>query len=81
MNTKNNTAPEENIPYQSPVDPVELNKVFELSDEEKNILIDDEDELLQFACRFLKQVLYGEHSIPTRENARQSRLNRIRPVS
>jgi Fe-S-cluster containining protein len=54
-------------------------KVFELSEEEKKLLIDDEDELLQFACRFLKQVLYGEHSIPTREDAKQSRLNRLRP--
>jgi hypothetical protein len=54
-------------------------KVFELSEEEKKFLIDDEDELLQFACRFLKQVLYGEHSIPTREDAKQSRLNRLRP--
>ncbi len=53
-------------------------KVFELSEKEKKVLVDDEDELFQFACRFLKQVLYGEQSIPTRENAKQSRLNRAR---
>jgi len=50
--------------------------VFKLSQEEKESLIENEDELLQFACRFLKQVLYGETTIPMRDGAGQSRLNR-----
>lgn len=48
--------------------------VFALSERQKQTLVEDEDELLQFAFRFLKQVLYGESSIPLREDARESRL-------
>lgn len=46
--------------------------VFALTDEEKQALADDVD-LLQFAFRFLKQVLFGEQSIPLKEEAAKAR--------
>lgn len=51
-------------------------QVFELTDEEKHRLVADEEELLQFAFRFLKQVLFGEKTIPLKASARESRLAR-----
>ena len=51
-----------------------FDSVFSLSERQKQALVEDEDELLQFAFRFLKQVLYGESSIPLKEDARESRL-------
>jgi hypothetical protein len=53
-------------------------KTFELSDEEIVRLVANEDELLQFAFRFLKQVLFGEKTIPVREAAAAARMARIR---
>ena len=48
--------------------------VFELEQTAKDELFTDEDKLLQFAFRFLKQVLFGETSIPLKEGAREKRL-------
>ena len=48
--------------------------VFDLPDEELNRLVVDEDALLQFSFRFLKQVLFGEFSIPRREEGVQQRI-------
>ncbi len=48
--------------------------VFDLSDAEIQALVEDEDALLQFAFRFLKQVLFGEFSIPRREAGVQARI-------
>ncbi len=48
--------------------------VFDLDEETKGQLLADEDELLQFAFRFLKQVLFGEVSIPLKPDAREKRL-------
>ena len=48
--------------------------VFELDHQDVNELIDDQEKLLIFAMRFLKQVLFGEQSIPLRKGARQQRI-------
>lgn len=53
-------------------------EVFDLGDEEKQRLTEDEDELLKFAFRFLKQTLYGEQTIPVRDEAKRSRLQKRR---
>ncbi|MCY3768603.1 MAG: YkgJ family cysteine cluster protein [Gammaproteobacteria bacterium] len=54
-------------------------EVFDLEDEEKKGLNEDEDRLFQFSCRFLKQVLYGEQSIAVRPDARDRRMQRRKP--
>jgi Fe-S-cluster containining protein len=41
-------------------------------------LLEDEEALLAFAMRFLKQVLFGEVTIPQREGAREARLEQRR---
>ncbi|MDH3900518.1 MAG: YkgJ family cysteine cluster protein, partial [Gammaproteobacteria bacterium] len=41
-------------------------------------LLEDEEALLAFAMRFLKQVLFGEMTIPQREGAREERLEKRR---
>lgn len=51
-----------------------FDQVFDLSEQEKKSLTDDEDKLFQFSCRFLKQVLFGELSIPVKSDAREKRL-------
>ena len=51
-----------------------FDQVFDLSEQQKKSLTDDEDKLFQFSCRFLKQVLFGELSIPVKSDAREKRL-------
>jgi len=53
-----------------------FSEVFDLDGKEKSELTEDEDRLFQFSCRFLKQILYGEMSIPVNPNAKQRRLRR-----
>ncbi len=53
-----------------------FNQVFDLGDDEKKSLSEDEDKLFQFSCRFLKQVLFGEMRIPVRADARERRLSK-----
>ncbi len=53
-------------------------EIYDLSTEQISILLNDEDELLRFAMQFLKQVLYGEMSIPMRADAKEKRLQRMR---
>ncbi len=53
-----------------------FNEVFDIDEATKKTLIDDEDQLLEFALRFLKQVLFGEQSIPVKPDARDKRLAR-----
>lgn len=48
-------------------------KIFEINDETLSQLINNEKELLKFATRFLKQVLYGEKTIPIKESRGQTR--------
>jgi Fe-S-cluster containining protein len=52
--------------------------VFDIPSEEYLALLSNEDKLLQFAFRFLKQVLFGEKTIPVREAAAAERRERIR---
>ena len=51
-----------------------FDEVFELDADEKQSLSNDEDRLYQFSCRFLKQVLFGEMSIPVKVDAKKVRL-------
>jgi Fe-S-cluster containining protein len=51
-------------------------KVFDLPEEECAKLLSDEEGLLQFALRFLRQVLYGEKTIPLRAEAARERGER-----
>ena len=54
--------------------------VFTVSEEETRMLLEDEEKLLQFSMRFLKQVLYGEMTIPVREKARERRMSERKEV-
>ena len=49
-------------------------EVFDLEAGMLETLVRDEDALLRFAFRFLKQVLFGEITIPLKEGARENRL-------
>ncbi len=60
------------------VDSEGFGKLFKLSADEKAMLMADDVELMQFAFRFLKQVLFGEKSIELDEEAREARLNKWR---
>lgn len=53
-------------------------EVFDLEPEYQKKLLEDEGELLQFAFRFLKQVLFGEKSIAMKADARERRLAKRR---
>lgn len=53
-----------------------FNKLFKLDDAMRRMLMDDDVELMQFAFRFLKQVLFGEKSIDLDETAAQERLKK-----
>ena len=50
--------------------------MFDMNDEECRRLDADEDELLKFSLRFLGQVLFGEMTIPVKDNAREQRISR-----
>ena len=51
---------------------------YDLPEAELRTLLTDDAALLQFGFRFLKQVLFGEMSIPMREGAAQVRRERVR---
>jgi len=51
---------------------------FVLPQEEWQQILADDASLLQFAFRFLKQVLFGENTIPLNEAAAQARLEKVR---
>lgn len=53
-------------------------EIYDLSDEQLSNLLQDEEELLRFSMRFLKQILYGIMTIPTKPDAREKRLERMR---
>lgn len=53
-----------------------FNKLFKLEPEMRQMLMEDDVELMQFAFRFLKQVLFGENSIEVDEQAAQERLKK-----
>jgi hypothetical protein len=54
-----------------------FNKLFDLPQEEKSVLLADDVALLQFAFRFLRQVLFGEESIALNAEAAQERLVKV----
>ena len=49
-------------------------EIFDLSDLERKELIENEEQLLMFAIRFLKQVLFGVMTIPIKTNASETRV-------
>ncbi len=53
-------------------------ELFEVDGAERSTMMADEDQLFLFACRFLKQVLFGEMSIPMREEGRVRRMEKKR---
>ncbi|MDP2809891.1 MAG: YkgJ family cysteine cluster protein [Rhodocyclaceae bacterium] len=53
-------------------------KLFKLADEERAMLVADDIELMLFAFRFLKQVLFGEQSIELDETIAKERLEKWR---
>ena len=52
-------------------------RLFELSQQEKGALLTDDVALLQFAFRFLRQVMFGEESIALNAEAAQERLAKV----
>ena len=54
--------------------------LFDLDEAAVEGLRGDEDALLAFAFRFLKQVLFGERTIPLRSGARERRIVQRREV-
>lgn len=55
-------------------------EIFDLDSDERARIEKDEDALLQFSLRFLKQVLFGERTIPQKSDARERRVVRRRKV-
>ena len=53
-------------------------ELFEVEATEKQALLADDEALLRFAFRFLKQALFGEMSIPVRADAAETRRERYR---
>lgn len=52
-------------------------KLFELPADQKEVILKDDVALLQFAFRFLRQVLFGEESIALNAEAAQERLAKV----
>ena len=52
--------------------------LFELDAAEKQVLFENDEALLRFAFRFLKQALFGETTIPVRADAAEKRRERYR---
>ncbi len=55
--------------------------VYELDEDTNQSLQSDDMYLMQFAFRFLKQVLYGENTIPLRSDAEERRVQRRRELA
>jgi len=51
-------------------------EIFDVDDDEMATLLADEDALLEFAMRFLKQVLFGEKTISVKAHARRRRMEK-----
>ncbi len=64
--------------FRSFVESEPFAKLFKLADDERAMILADDIELMQFSFRFLRQVLFGEHSIPFDEEARKLRLDKWR---
>ena len=55
-----------------------FSELFELDPAEKQAMLGNDEVLLRFAFRFLKQALFGEMSIPVRADAAEKRRERYR---
>ncbi len=55
--------------------------VFDVGRETMERLKTDEEELLKFAFRFLKQVLFGEMTIPVKKDAKEKRLRQRQEIN
>ena len=55
-----------------------FSEIYDLGAETTSILLEDEEELLRFAMRFLKQVLFGMMTIPMKTDARERRMEVMR---
>jgi len=55
-----------------------FNDLFELGDEEKQKIYGDDEQMMLFGFRFLRQVLFGEDSIPLRKESAEQRRDRLR---
>ncbi|HEY0720247.1 MAG TPA: YkgJ family cysteine cluster protein [Gammaproteobacteria bacterium] len=53
---------------------------FEIDEELLAKMVMDEEQLMQFALRFLKQVMFGEMTIPVKEDAVQARIARMQAM-
>ncbi len=53
-------------------------EIYEISSDQMSTLVRDEDGLLKFSMQFLKQVLYGEMTIPMKPDAREKRIQKMR---
>lgn len=52
-------------------------EIYALEPDWTTTLLNDEEELLRFAMQFLKQILYGEMTIPMQPDAREKRRKRM----
>ncbi|MCK7582708.1 MAG: hypothetical protein MZV65_48865 [Chromatiales bacterium] len=50
-----------------------FNDLFELTEEEKQKIHGDDEQMMLFGFRFLRQVLFGEDSIPLRKESAEQR--------
>ena len=64
--------------FRSFVSSLGFTELFELDPAEKQALIANDEALLRFAFRFLRQALFGEISIPVRANVAEYRRERYR---
>ena len=55
-----------------------FNEVYDLPDDLKKTLAEDEIELMQFGFRFLRQVMFSEESIAVKSDAFDKRLAKKR---
>lgn len=54
--------------------------IFDLDEADLAELLGDDEKLLRFSIRFLKQVLFGERSIPVKAGARAQRVQQRREI-
>lgn len=60
------------------VNSASFNDVYDIDSALKEEINSDEVKLMQFGFRFLKQVLFGEQSIPVKPDAMSKRIDRLR---
>ncbi len=55
-------------------------KMFDLDDEQRKAIDENDEELVRFCMRFLKQVLFGEQTIPMKDGAVKARYEQRKDV-